>query len=98
MRRRDFISLLGGAAAAWPLTANAQSAAPPLLGMLLVVPPEAGKAFTEPIRAFLRALGYVDIPVEQPTRFVLYLNLKTAHALSLVVPSLMLLRADKTIE
>ena len=60
MRRRDFISLLGGAAAAWPLTANAQSAAPPLLGMLLVVPPEPGKAFTEPIRAFLRALGYIE--------------------------------------
>jgi putative tryptophan/tyrosine transport system substrate-binding protein len=60
MRRRDFISLLGGAAATWPLAANAQSAAPPLLGMLLVVPPEAGKAFTEPIRAFLQALGYVE--------------------------------------
>jgi putative ABC transport system substrate-binding protein len=60
MRRRDFISLLGGAAAACPLTANAQSPAPPLVGMLLVVPPETGKAFTEPIRAFLRALGYVE--------------------------------------
>jgi len=39
-----------------------------------------------------------DIPVEQPTKFALYLNLKTAQALNLVVPSLMLLRADKTIE
>ena len=28
--------------------------------MLLVVPPEAGKAFTEPMRAFLQALGYVE--------------------------------------
>jgi putative tryptophan/tyrosine transport system substrate-binding protein len=60
MQRRDFIALLGGAAATWPLTANAQSGALPLLGMLLVVPPEAGKAFTEPIRAFLQALGYVE--------------------------------------
>jgi putative ABC transport system substrate-binding protein len=39
-----------------------------------------------------------DIPVEQPTKFALYLNFKTAHALNLVVPSLLLLRADKTIE
>jgi putative ABC transport system substrate-binding protein len=39
-----------------------------------------------------------DIPVEQPTRFALYLNLMSAHALNLIVPPLMLLRADKTIE
>jgi putative ABC transport system substrate-binding protein len=39
-----------------------------------------------------------DIPVEQPTKFALYLNLKTAHGLNLVVPALMMLRADKTIE
>ena len=60
MRRRDFLSLLSGAATAWPLIADAQPAGPPLLGMLLVVPPEAGKAFTEPMRAFLQALGYVE--------------------------------------
>jgi putative ABC transport system substrate-binding protein len=60
MRRRDFLSLLGGAAATWPLIADAQPAGPPLLGMLLVVPPEAGKAFIEPMRAFLQALGYIE--------------------------------------
>jgi len=58
MRRRDFISLIGKAAAAWPLAARAQEAAKPLIGVL------SGGAPDDPnISAFLQGLkegGYVE--------------------------------------
>jgi putative ABC transport system substrate-binding protein len=60
MRRRDFVTLLGGATVAWPLSARAQQTAMPVIGYLSSYSADTNQKFTQAFRQGLNDSGFVE--------------------------------------
>ena len=61
-------------------------------------PPEAFKSVARLLKKILNGAAPGDLPIEQPTKFNLFINLKTAKTLDIEISQALIARADKVFE
>lgn len=100
MGRREFVELLGVAATTiWPRASPAQQSSDD--GGLIAYGPSVAENFrraADYVDRILKGAKPADLPVQQPAKFEMVINMKSAKALGLEVPPSLLLSADEVIE
>jgi putative tryptophan/tyrosine transport system substrate-binding protein len=103
VKRREFITLLGGGAA-WPLAAlpavYIQRHFVAAGGLISYGPnfEDQYRRAADYVNRILKGEKPADLPVQAPNKYALAINLKTAKALGLEVPASLLARADEVLE
>jgi len=94
-RRLADLALQSGLASSWPIRAYAEAGGLVSYGANM---PDLWRRATSYVAKILQGAKAAELPMEQPTKFELIINLTTAKTLSLTIPPPLLLRADQVIE
>ena len=98
MRRREFITLIGGAAVGSPLAARAQQTKVAGLIALGINFPDMDYRAAAFVDKILKGAKPGELPIERPTKFNIIINLQTAKALGITMPPTLLVRRYEVIE